>query len=262
MKLKAGSATVNTPTKRDRVLTQIVLTPDNRFLMGTLLFDHEPKVNHPGNPTGMDVAVSNKKDKDGLVMFSAQRQRRSGHSADRGCGRPGGVRNGRFCTAATTLSSPLMRAATAWRWGKSVVAGKVTHSPIVAIDISKGMPSELCWLAITPDNRQVLATAFGFSTVSSYKIANGALQIAHDPAAPAVPGDGTFKALDGLVSSGPNDNLLSPDGKFFYQIYPNASKLIAYQLSADGELTQIDEEAIPYTSPQGLAGFLKLFEPK
>jgi len=58
-----------------------------------------------------------------------------------------------------------------------------------------------------------------------------------------------------LVSSGPSDNLLSPDGKFFYQIYPIASKLISYQLSSDGVLTQIDEDSIPYTNPQGLAGF-------
>lgn len=245
---------VNTPTKTDRVMTQIVLTPDSRFLMGTLLFDHEPKINHPGNATGMDVAVSNAMEKDGLVVFAVK--------ANGDLGEPQIVDAGGPAAFATTFlhgSNDTFVIAYAGgnglAMGRISPSGKVTHSPIVPIDISKGKPSELCWIAITPDNKQVLATAFGYSTVSSYKIVNGALQIARDPAAPAVPGDGTFKALDMLVSSGPNDNLLSPDGKYFYQIYPNASKLISYQLSANGALTQIDDDTIPYTSPQGLAGF-------
>lgn len=251
---RSGSYSVNTPTKRDRVMTQIVLTPDSRFMMATLLFDHEPKVYHSGHPNGMDVAVSNKEDKDGLVVFPVK---------DNGdLGKPQIVDAGGAAAFATAfLHGSNDTFVTAYAGGNGLTmgrispSGEVTHSPLVAIDISKGMPSELCWIAITPDNKQVLATAFGYSTVSSYKIVDGTLQIAHDPAAPAVPGDGKFKALDMLVSSGPNDNLLSPDGKFFYQIYPNASKLISYQLSSDGVLTKIDEEAIPYTSPQGLAGF-------
>jgi len=54
-------------------------------------------------------------------------------------------------------------------------SGKVTHSSLVAINTDKGMPSELCWIAVTPDNKRVLATVFGYSAVSSYKIVNGAL---------------------------------------------------------------------------------------
>ncbi len=76
-----------------------------------------------------------------------------------------------------------------------------------------------------------------------------------DPAAQRVPGDGTYKALDMVLSSGPNDSWLSADGKYFYQIYPNASKLISYAVQDNGKLKKKNTQKIPYTSPQGLAGF-------
>ena len=252
--LRADTASVNTPAKTDRVMTQIVLSPDGKFLMGLLLFDHEPKINHGGDPVAADVAVSNVNDKDGLVVFPVKDNGDLGAPRIQDAGGAAGF-SAEFLHGSNDTFITTYAGGNGLAMGKINGSGMVTHSPIVKIDTSKGMPSEQCWLAITPDNKQVLATAFGYSSVSSYKIAGGALQIAKDPAAPAVPGDGTFKALDGLVSSGPNDNLLSPDGKYFYQIYPNASKLISYKLSSDGALTKIGEDAIPYTSPQGLAGF-------
>ncbi len=123
------------------------------------------------------------------------------------------------------------------------------------VDQSIGMPSELCWVAITPDNKQVFATLFGYSYVSSFKIENDVISLNEDPAADAVPGDGTFKALNMVVSSGPNDSWISPDGKYFYQIYPNASRLISYRITQNGKLEKKDSKDIPYNSPQGLAGF-------
>ncbi len=243
--------TVNTGTKTDRIPTQIVLTPDGKFLMVDILFDRRPGMKPDGTP---DLAIANMPDKDGLVIFPVK--------GDGGLGEPkftdaGGAApfvisflNGSkdtFINGFAGSGGLLM--------GRIDEDGKVTNSPVVMINQSKGMPSELCWIAITPDNKQVLATIFGYSYVSSYKIENGALQINKDPAAPAVPGDGTFKALNMLVSSGPSDNWISPDGKYYYQLYPNASKLIAYKLDGDGRLTEIGTQKIPYNSPQGLAGF-------
>lgn len=79
--------------------------------------------------------------------------------------------------------------------------------------------------------------------------------VARDPACPKVPGDGTFRALNNTVSSGPSDNWLSPDGAFLYQIYGNASKLVGYACHPDGSLEEVTSADIPYNSPQGLAGF-------
>ena len=139
--------------------------------------------------------------------------------------------------------------------GQIDVDGKVNVGPVVPIDTSAGVPSELCWLAVSPDDRWVFATNFGYSNVSSYRIDSNVLAIAKDPACPRVPGDGTFRAINGTVSSGPSDNWLTPDGAYLYQIYGNASKLVGYATQPDGSLKEVTSVKIPYNSPQGLAGF-------
>jgi hypothetical protein len=101
----------------------------------------------------------------------------------------------------------------------------------------------------------VFTTNFGYSNISSYRIDGNQLTIAHDPACPEVPGDGTFRGFNGRVSSGPSDMWMTPDGAYLYQIYGNASKLVGYAVQPDGRLDEITSVRIPYNSPQGLAGF-------
>ena len=113
--------------------------------------------------------------------------------------------------------------------------GRVTNGPLVAIDTSLGKPSELCWLQVTSDNSVVLATNFGYGTVSTYQLEEGRLSILKDPANIAIPGDGTFRAVNGLVSSGPSDSWLAPDDRYFYQIFTNASVLVSYHLTRGAE---------------------------
>ena len=247
---KPGSYTANIGDKH-RVTTEIVLTPDNKFLLVNNLFDQQPGKNPDGTPI---VVVANMVDKDGLVVFPVNSDGSLGTAIFQDAGGAAGFElaflhgsNNKFINSYAASGGIAMCNIDA--------SGKVTCSPVVKINQEIGMPSELCWIAISPDNRQVYATVFGYSYVSSFKINNGNISVQQDPAADAVPGDGTFKALDKVVSSGPNDSWLSPDGKYFYQIYPNASKLIGYKTNQDGKLYKIDTKAIPYTSPQGLAGF-------
>jgi 6-phosphogluconolactonase (cycloisomerase 2 family) len=133
--------------------------------------------------------------------------------------------------------------------------GKLNVGPLMKIDTSVGLPSELCWLAVSPDDRFVYATSFGYSYVSSLRINSKGLEIAKDPASPKVAGDGTARGLNTVVTSGPADSWVTPDGAFFYQIYGNAAKLIGYAAQQDGSLTEKTRVAIPYNSPMGLAGF-------
>ena len=133
--------------------------------------------------------------------------------------------------------------------------GRIGISPLMPIDTSAGKPSELCWLAISPDDRWAFTTNFGYSYISSYRIDGAELAIAKDPACPKVPGDGTFRAINGTVSSGPSDSWITPDGAYLYQIYGNAAKLAGYAIQPDGSLNEITSVRIPYNSPQGLAGF-------
>src|SRR5205814_5618754 len=104
------------------------------------------------------------------------------------------------------------------------------------------------WLQVTSDNSLVLATNFGYGTVSTYRLVQGRLSLLQDPANKAIPGNGTFRAVNGLVSSGPSDSWLT--------LFGNASVLVSYRLDkTSGKLTEIGRNPIPYNSPQGLAGF-------
>jgi 6-phosphogluconolactonase (cycloisomerase 2 family) len=125
----------------------------------------------------------------------------------------------------------------------------------VRLDTSGGLPSELCWLSISPDDRTVFATNFGYGYITTYHLDGNVLTVAKDPACPKVQGDGTFRPLNGTLGSGPSDNWLSPDGSYLYQIYGNASKLVGYAVQDDGGLEEVTSADIPYNSCQGLAGF-------
>ncbi|MEO6000440.1 MAG: hypothetical protein ABIN89_26610 [Chitinophagaceae bacterium] len=247
---KPGSYTANIGDKH-RVATEIVLTPDNKFLLVNNLFDQMPGIKPDGTPM---VVVSNMVDKDGLVVFPVNADGTLGAASFQDAGGAAGF-DLAFLHGSKNNFINSYAASNGIAMCNIDAGGIVTCSPVVMINQQIGQPSELCWLQISPDNKQVYAVDFGYSYISSFKIDNGNISILQDPASEAVPGDGKFKALDKVMSSGPNDNWLSPDGKYYYQIYPNASKLIAYKTNENGKLTKIDTKDIPYTSPQGLAGF-------
>lgn len=249
--LRDARYSVNTPTKTDRIPTQAVLSPDGRFLLVDVLFDARPAANPDGSAK---LVVANAPDPDGLVVFPVEGGGSLGvpsfHDA-------GGA--GPFYIAFLHGHPELFLNGTAVGDGLVLSRldpeGNVSASGLVPINTSLGKPSELCWLVISPKNDLIYATNFGYGNVSSFRLYKDELVIAKDPASVAIPGDGTFRAVNGLVSSGPSDNWLSPDGTYFYQIYGNASKLIGYSTSAWGELTEVTRVDIPYNSPQGLAGF-------
>jgi 6-phosphogluconolactonase (cycloisomerase 2 family) len=257
--------TVNTKDKTDRVPTMAVLSPDGKFLLLGTTFDQP--IAHTGlypdgspilwvpQPDGKyKVIASNAPDPDGLVVFPV-----------RDDGTLGGAK---FQDA--KAGSPFYIAFLHGRPDTFVIAyavgdgcamatldgdGNINVGPLVKIDTSPGLPSELCWLSISPDDRTVYATNFGYSYVSSYRINGSGLKIAKDPASPKLPGDGTARGLNTTVTSGPSDSWITPDGTYLYQIYGNASTLVGYATRPDGSLHEITRVKIPYNSPQGLAGF-------
>ena len=133
--------------------------------------------------------------------------------------------------------------------------GRIGIGPLEPIDTSNGKPAELCWLAVSPDDRSLYGTNFGYSNISSFHLDGGEISVAQDPACPKVRGDGTARGLCGDITSGPSDNWITPDGAFLYQIYGNASRLVGYATQPDGSLSEVTSVKIPYNCPQGLAGF-------
>jgi 6-phosphogluconolactonase (cycloisomerase 2 family) len=266
-KLTARSAryTVNTKDKTDRVPTMAVLSPDGKFLLVGTTFD-QPIAHTSTYPDGSPilwvkqpdgkwkVIASNAPDPDGLVVFPV---------SDDGTLGTGKFQDGKG-------GSPFYIAFLHERPDTFVIGyavgdgcalgtidgdGKLNIGKLVKIDTSRGLPTELCWLSVSPDDRFVYSTNFGYSNMSSFRIDGTKLSIAKDPACPIVPGDGTARGLDGVVTSGPSDSWITPDGAYVYQIYGNASKLVGYATQADGSLKEFTSVKIPYNSPQGLAGF-------
>ncbi|MGW4463750.1 beta-propeller fold lactonase family protein [Micromonospora sp. NPDC004704] len=252
---------VNTSDKADRVATMVKLAPEGRFLFVGTTFDQPPTANPDGSailwvrgPDGAPKSIaSNEPDPDGLVTFPVTGDGTLGAPSfhDANGGSPFYIaflqsRPDTFIVGEAVGDGVAM--------GSIDSAGRVDIGPVVEIDTSAGKPSELCWLAISPDDRMVFATNFGYSNISSFHIDGTELSIARDPACPRVPGDGTFRALNGTVSSGPSDNWITPDGAYLYQIYGNAAKLVGYAVQPDGALHPVSSASIPYNSPQGLAG--------
>lgn len=251
----------NTHDKPDRVATMVTLSPDERFMFIGTTFDQPPTANPDGSPVlwvrGRDgypkSIASNAPDPDGLVVYPVGSDGTFGVPSfhDAHGGSPFYIaflhnRPNTFVIGYAVGDGISM--------GTIDGDGRVSISPLTHIDTSTGLPSELCWLSVSPDDQWVFATPFGYSYVSSFRLDGTSIAVAQDPACPKVPGDGTFRALDGVVSSGPSDNWLTPDGEYLYQIYGNASKLKGYAVQADGSLNEVASVAIPYNSPQGLAG--------
>jgi 6-phosphogluconolactonase (cycloisomerase 2 family) len=257
--------TANTHDKPNRVSTMVVVSPDEKLVFVGTTFD-EPIVSTGLYPDGSPILwvqrgggafhsiASNAPDPDGLAVFPLREDGFLGTARfyDAGGGSPFyiaflhgrpdtfviGYAVGDGCTMGTIDRD-----------------GNLSFGPLVKIDTSPGLPSELCWLAVSPDDRLVYAANFGYSYVSAFRINGKGLEIAKDPACPKVPGDGTARGLNTTVTSGPSDNWITPDGAYLYQIYGNAAKLVGYATRPDGSLEEITSVTIPYNSPQGLAGF-------
>jgi 6-phosphogluconolactonase (cycloisomerase 2 family) len=254
--------TVNTMDKPNRVATMVTLSPDERFLIVGTTFDEPANVNPDGSPIlwvrradgNPHSIASNAPDPDGLVVFPVDGNGHLGTGAfqDGGGGSP-------FFPVFLNHRPDEFVIGYAVADGVALASldedGTVRTAPVVTIDTSGGKPSELCWASISPDDRWIFATNFGYSYLSTFRIEGNVITVAHDQACPKVRGDGTFRALNGTVSAGASDQWLSPDGRYLYQIYGNASKLIGYAVQADGWLTELTSCTIPYNSPQGLTGF-------
>jgi 6-phosphogluconolactonase (cycloisomerase 2 family) len=262
LKARPERYTANTKEKTNRIPTMVVLSPDGKFLLVGTTFDQPAQTNPDGSPIlwvrGADGVphsiASNAPDPDGLVVFRVGEEGALGMPSfqDAGGGSP-------FYPVFLRSRPDTFVVGFAVSDGISIntidADGLISTGPVVQINTDAGKPSELCWLSVSPDDRWVFATNFGYSNICSYRIDGNVPSIAKDPACPKVPGNGVFRALNGSISSGPSDSWISPDGVYLYQIYSNASKLVGYATQPDGSLNEITSVSIPYNSPQGLAGF-------
>jgi hypothetical protein len=240
--LTGEAKNVNTPEFPDRVMTQVLLTPDRKFLLAFTVFDAKPTEAGLTPSKGKSVTVFPVMD--GGMLGEAMFREAGGVAPFAAAflhGKPD-----MFVTVLAAESGAVL--------SKIDASGMITSSPIAKIDTMKNgapaEPSEVCWVSISEDDKYAFGTNFGYGTVSTYAIGDGMLKVAASESA-MEPGDGKYKGLANIVSSGPGDSVVS--GNYFYQLYANASKVVGYMIGADGSLTKVTEAAVPYTSSQGLA---------
>jgi 6-phosphogluconolactonase (cycloisomerase 2 family) len=98
--------------------------------------------------------------------------------------------------------------------------------------------SEVCWVALTKDDRFAYVTNFGDGTVSCYEITtDGSLRL-HDPVAGST----------GQGEKGLRDEAISGDGRHLYAIHADSQKLLGWAVGQGGQLTPVGEfEGVPDT---------------
>ena len=247
--------------KPGRVTTMLTVSPDEKFLLIGSSIDELPATNPDGSAivwvsrNGHPHSISaNAPDPDGLAVFPIDDTGALGQPLfqDAGASSP-------WCPLFLHSRPNQFVIGYATADGLAVAtldsSGEIVTGPAVRADTSIGRPSELCWMAITPDDRLVFATMTGYGYVTSWHLEGNILSIAKDPACEKPAGDGTFRGLGGIVGTSPNDMWMSPDGAYLYQMYPNASKLIGYAIQPDGWLEEVTSATIPHNSPQGVTGF-------
>jgi 6-phosphogluconolactonase (cycloisomerase 2 family) len=257
--------TCNTPDKPHRVPTQAVLSPDEKFLLVGTTFDVPIAISgtYPDGspilwvdgPNGKLMSVaSNAPDPDGIVIHRVNEDGTLGEGSfqDGGGGSPFYIQ---FLHNRPDTFIIGYAVGDGVGLGRIDEDGRIGVDKIVPIDTRRGAIAELCWLSLSHDDRLLYAAVFGYSHVASFHVDGLDIKVAKDAACPDVQGDGTFRGLCGDISSGPADNWISPDGAYLYQIYGNASKLVGYATKPDGSLEEVTSVAIPYNSPEGLAGF-------
>ena len=89
--------------------------------------------------------------------------------------------------------------------------------------------SEVCWAAISKDDRFAYVTNFGDGTISSYTIGDdGALSL-HEPVAATT--------VDG--QKGIRDEAFSSDGHYLYALHADVQKVFGWSMADDGSLESI-----------------------
>ena len=98
--------------------------------------------------------------------------------------------------------------------------------------------SEVCWAAVTGDDRFVYVANFGDGTISSYAIGDdGSIEL-HDPVAGST----------GRDAKGIRDEAISRDGRFLYAIDADAQKVFGWTVGERGELDPIGAfDGVPET---------------
>lgn len=103
--------------------------------------------------------------------------------------------------------------------------------------------SEVCWAAISKDDRIVFMTNFGDGTISTYEIGHdGSIELREAVAATTIDGQ-----------PGIRDEALSSDGRYLYALHADTGQVFGWEVRGDGTLAALGSaNGLPLTAA-GLA---------
>jgi Lactonase, 7-bladed beta-propeller len=147
--------TVNTHDKPNRVSTMVVLSPDGKFAFVGTTFDEPASTNPDGSPIlwvrrpggSLRSIASNAPDPDGLAVFPVDEDGSLGTASfpDSNGGSPFYIAFLQNLPDTFVLGEAVGDGCVL---GTIDGAGRIEIGPLVTIDTSAGLPSELCWLAV------------------------------------------------------------------------------------------------------------------
>lgn len=240
--LQDDAQTINTEATTGRILTNIALSPDSERLVATVLIEPNADGSGPA-PTGSH----------NLAVFNLDDDGAPGKATFSDAGGTGAFTT-KFLDGESEKILTVFAVSNGFAINKIAEDGSVSKVGSIDADASKyaGKPLEYCWMSFSPDGEYVYASGFGTSDLTSLKIDDDKMSIAHQSVG-RVEAISEFKAFAGVPSSGPVDSWASEDG-YLYQIYGAAGKLGAFRMTEDGGLEEIATYDVPVNSTQGIAG--------
>lgn len=241
--------TINTRKDKDRIPTQICISPDGKFVLVDVLFNARPV----GGDNGPILSPSNATTKDGVVVFPVKKDGSLGSAIINDSGTPTPF-SMRFLRGSDKMFINTFAAGNGAGLSRLEADGTITNlkTSYVSLEQAPKGPSETCWVSIDSNNKYAYAANFGFGTISSFEITSDGLKLKEDKMA-EIQGTTGFQALAGIPTSGPADNWMSED-EIFYQLYGSAGILVAFKAN-QGTLSEVGRYPIPVNSTQGLTGF-------
>ncbi|HAV1831531.1 TPA: beta-propeller fold lactonase family protein [Enterobacter hormaechei subsp. steigerwaltii] len=249
LSLLPGSQSVNTPEATDRILTQVQISPDNRYLLANVLYDRRPeKVNGK-----FQLSPANKTVKNGLAVFPILPSGEPGTPRffDAGGEAPFGLRFiGDSRMFVNTLDSDP---------GYTVLSrlnddGTINVLSKAAAKVSTPGKEGIgtCWVSFSPDGQVAFVTGYDTGEIASFRIADNQISFAEGRL-------GMLKKTDlssdpAAVGTGSPIGSWSSSNGYLYQLYPSAAKLVGYRISGES-LERVGSNSIPLNSTQGITGF-------
>src|ERR1700747_2062820 len=177
---RAERYTCNTTDKPHRVPTMGVLSPDEKFLLVGTTFDVPIAISgtYPdgspilwvSGPNGEIKSVaSNAPDPDGIVIHRVNEDGTLGEGSfqDGGGGSPFYIQFLHNRPDTFIIGYAVGDGVALARIDED---GRIGVGKIAPIDTKRGAIAELCWLSVSPDDRLLYATVFGYSDVTTFHI--------------------------------------------------------------------------------------------